>query len=83
MSALHGFRRGDEVIHITHLPDRKKPVLLVGNGNRTQKIATFDSEEYAEGFCNMLSKWLGIVDMTIFEQANKIVVPRMEIGGEE
>lgn len=62
MSALHGFKRGEEVIYITHLPDRKKPVLLVGNGYCVKKIATFDSEEYAEGFCNMLSKWLGIVD---------------------
>ena len=58
MSKLHGFRRGEETIHITHLPDYKKPVLLIGNGYCSQKIASFDSEEMAEGFCKMLSKWL-------------------------
>lgn len=60
MSKLHGFRRGEETIHITHLPDHKKPVLLIGNGGRYRKIASFDSEEYAEGFCKLLEKWLGI-----------------------
>lgn len=60
MSELHGFRRGDETIHITHLPKYKKPVLLIGNGLCYQKIASFDSEEYAEGFCKMLEKWLGL-----------------------
>lgn len=59
MSELHGFRRGDEIIHITHLPAHKKPVLLIGNGYAYKKIASFDSEEYAEGFCKMLEKWLG------------------------
>ena len=58
MSELHGFRRGEETIHITHLPNYKKPVLLGGNGYCLQKIASFDSEEAAENFCNMLEKWL-------------------------
>ena len=57
---MNGFRRGNETIHITHLPNYKKPVLLIGNGYCSQKIASFDSEEYAEGFCEMLSKWLGV-----------------------
>ena len=60
MSDLHGFRRGEETIHITHLPYYKKPVLLIGNGYRSQKIASFDSEECAKWFCEMLDKWLGI-----------------------
>ena len=60
MSELHGFRRGDEAIHITHLPKYKKPALLIGNGLCYQKIASFDSEEYAEGFCKMLEKWLEV-----------------------
>ena len=58
MSKLHGFRRGEEIIHITHLPNYKKAVLLVGNGLCSQKIASFDSEEAAEGFCKLLDKWL-------------------------
>ena len=66
MSKLHGFRRGDETISITHLPRYKKPVLLIGkglligNGLCCQTIASLDSEEYAEGFCKMLERWLGI-----------------------
>ena len=59
MSDLHGFRRGEETIHITHLQNHKKPVLLIGNGYCSQKIASFDSEECAKGFCEMLDKWLG------------------------
>lgn len=59
MSELHGFRRGDEIIHITHLPTHKKPVLIIGNKYACQKIASFDREEDAEGFCKMLEKWLG------------------------
>ena len=58
MNDLHGFRRGNETIHITHLPDLKKPVLLVGNGYCVQKIASFDSEESAKSFCKLLEKWL-------------------------
>jgi len=60
MSDLYGFRRGEETIHITHLPHYKKPVLLIGNGYCSQKIASFDSEECAKGFCEMLAKWLQI-----------------------
>lgn len=62
MSNLHGYRRGNTTIHITHLPGYKKPVLLVGNGLCSQKIASFDSEEYAEGFCRVLDDWLGLSD---------------------
>lgn len=62
MSELHGFRLGEETIHITHLPRHKKPVLLIGNGYCSQKIASFDSEECAKGFCKLLDKWLGIID---------------------
>ncbi len=59
MAELHGFRRGEEIIYITHLPNHKKPVLLIGNGYCSQKIASFDREEYAEGFCKMLEEWFG------------------------
>lgn len=62
MSKLHGFKRDDEIIAITHLPNRKKPVLLIGNGLCSQKIASFDSEEAAENFCKMLTKWFMIDD---------------------
>ena len=56
---MNSFRRGDEYICITHFPGLKKPVLAVGNCYVVQKIASFDSEEYAEGFNKMLNKWFG------------------------
>ena len=57
---MNSFSRGDEYIYVTHLPGLKKPVLAIGNGYVIQKIASFDSEECAEGFCKMLKKWLGL-----------------------
>ena len=59
MSELHGFRRGEEVIHIAHVQNCKKPVLLIGNGYSVRKIASFDSEGEAENFCKLLEKWFG------------------------
>lgn len=56
---MHGFQRGNEIIHITYLPNLKKPILAIGNQYVMQKIASFDSEEYAEGFTKMLEKWFG------------------------
>ena len=59
---MNGIRKGNEVIYITHLPNHKRPVLAIGNGYAIQKIATFDNEEVAEGFCQMLNTWLGLED---------------------
>ena len=58
MSNLGGIQRGDESIYITYLPNLKKPCLCIGKGCVIQKVASFDSEEYAEGFYKMLCKWL-------------------------
>lgn len=58
MSKLGGIIRGKETLHITHIPERKKPVLMIGNKYCVHKIATFDSEEDAEEFLEMLFKWL-------------------------
>lgn len=58
MSDLGGFSKGDKAFYITHIPDRKKPVLLVGNKYCAQKIATFDSEECAEGFLRLMEDFL-------------------------
>lgn len=57
MSKLGGLSRGDEYIYITHIPGRKKPCLCIGNGYVIHPIAYFQSEEYAEGFYNMLCSW--------------------------
>ena len=57
---MHGFRKGDEHIYITYLPEFKKPLLLLGKGNEGRKIASFNSEEDAEAFCKLLDDWLEI-----------------------
>ena len=62
MSELGGIQRGNEHIYVTHLPTHKKPVLCLGNGCVMQKIASFDSEECAEGFYKILLKWFGLED---------------------
>lgn len=59
MGDLGGLRKGDKVIFITHFPGLKKPVLAIGNKYVMQKIASFDSEEAAEGFLAILCEWLG------------------------
>jgi len=56
---VNSFKRGNERIYITHFPGLKKPVLAVGYENVIQKIASFDSEDCAEGFCSMLGRWFG------------------------
>lgn len=60
MSNLGGIGRGNEHIYITHVPGRKKPVLCIGNEYVIQPIASFSSEEYAEGFYKLLLKWFGL-----------------------
>lgn len=55
--SLGGFKRGCEHIYITHIPQRKEPCLCIGNDNVIQPIAYFISEEFAEGFYEMLQEW--------------------------
>ena len=57
---MNSYAMGNEYIYITHLPGLKKPVLAVGNGNVLYKVASFDSEEDAEGFSLMLGRWFGV-----------------------
>ena len=54
---MSGFQRGDEVIYISQVPTLKKPCLLIGTKYAVQKIASFDSQEYADGFAKMLAEW--------------------------
>lgn len=60
MSNLGSIVRGDERIYVTHVPGRKNPMLCIGNGNVIQPIASFKSEEHAEGFYKLLLKWFGL-----------------------
>ena len=57
---MNGVSRGDEVIYITHIQGYKKPVLAIGNKCVVRKVASFDSEEAAEMFSQLLNRWLGL-----------------------
>ena len=52
--------KGEESLWITHLPDLKKPVLLIGGEYAVHKVASFNSEEAAEEFSRLFERWLGI-----------------------
>lgn len=53
------FIKGDETIYICEIKEYKKPVLMVGLGYIVHKIASFNSEEEADYFIDMLERWLG------------------------
>ena len=71
MSELGGYKKGDEHICVTHIPERKKPVLMIGNEFVMTKMATFDSEETAEIFYDMLGRWLGVKELEHDRYINK------------
>lgn len=54
------FIKGDEVIWITKIPRRKKPILAIGDLHTLKKLASFDSEESADEFIDVLSSWLHV-----------------------
>lgn len=54
---MDSFRRGDESIHIIHIADYKKPILGIRNGNTIRKVASFNDDECAEEFHNLLCRW--------------------------
>lgn len=56
---MNKYQYGDEVFGVTKFPRYKKPVLYIGKGYAIQKVASFDSEEWAERFCEMLNRWFG------------------------
>ena len=60
MRKLGGVRKGDVTIWVTRLPKFKKPVLAIQVRNVYQKIASFNSEEDAEGFYDLLCRWLNV-----------------------
>ena len=45
-----GVVRGNKGIMVTRIPKRKKPVLMVSEGNCMTLVATFKSEEDAKNF---------------------------------
>lgn len=56
------FIRGNDVIWITHIPNRKRPILAIGDLHTLKKLASFDSEESANEFMDILSNWFDVGD---------------------
>ena len=54
------YKKGDVVIAVSELPKRKKKCLLVGNDLAITKVASFDDDEAAEMFMNVLEYFCGI-----------------------
>lgn len=57
---MNGWRRGDVVIHVGYLSNRKRPALAIGTRYTARKIASFNSKEDAEEFCDLMNEWLGL-----------------------
>jgi len=57
MKLYGGIRIGDDVIGITHMPDRKRPCLYYQNGNVIHPLAYFTSDEHADLFWEQLQRF--------------------------
>ena len=57
---LGGYRNGERVIGVTHIPNRKRPALYVEKGSTIYPYAYFKSEEEANKFLYELGKLLGV-----------------------
>lgn len=59
-----GLTKGDLFIGAEHLPDRKRPSLIIGVGNQCNVIGTFKSEECVEMWLRALKKMFeGAIDV--------------------
>ena len=53
-------RKGDvEIVAESWAPMRKKPVLAIRHGAQSVKFASFNNEESAEQFMDLLAKFVG------------------------
>lgn len=60
MYLFGGLRRGDVVIGVTHIPNRKRPCLYIGNGNVIRPLAYFANENDALFFWEMFQEFEGV-----------------------
>lgn len=59
---MDSFKKGNESIHIMYIPRNKKPILGIGNGNTIEKVASFNDDECAEKFHDLLCRWFELED---------------------
>lgn len=57
---LGGYRKGELVIGVTHIPNRKRPALYVQKGNTIHPYAYFKDENEASRFMYELGEFLGV-----------------------
>jgi len=58
-----GLMKGDLFIGAEHLPDRKRPSLIIGVGNNCNIIGSFKNEECVEMWLRALRKMFeGVID---------------------
>ena len=53
-----GYRRNGISIMVGHLPGRKRPVLMISNGNVIHAVAMFSNEEEGKVFLGAMEKLL-------------------------
>lgn len=58
MKLYGGIKMGDDVIGITHLSDRKRPVLYYQKGNVFYPLAYFTKDEFADMFWEQLQRFI-------------------------
>lgn len=54
------YRKVDKIIEVSTLPNRKRPMLFVGNGNSVNRVGVFSSDKDAKTFQEYLDYFLGI-----------------------
>ena len=59
MTGRVGVERNDIQVLVEHMPYRKKPCLSVQIGNCVYKVASFNSEETADWFLEIMEEFFG------------------------
>lgn len=64
MNLYGGLKRGDIVIGVTHIPDRKRPCLYIGSEYVIRPLAYFKNEADAKYFWETFQQFEGITTIT-------------------
>lgn len=62
-----GYEKGEVFIGVSNMPYRKKPCLVVQQGNCVIKYATFNNEYAAKEFMDIFAGFIGAVRIDWFE----------------
>lgn len=62
MEEYGGLRKGNTVIGVTHIPNRKRPCLFIQVGNTLKPLAYFTDEDSATAFWSCFKDFTGVTD---------------------